>query len=274
MRLVAPLAAALALPAPAAAQTLAEAVQQASQGVGRGAALAREIAKTAEQVKKNAFETARGLREYEVELGGEFHAALLGLKPGQRWLDVGAGQAVAASQYLDAGGPARVVAVTVEKPRPSPGVPDPQATRARFGAGRFAYLVGRPIEAYSAAQLGRADLITDVYGAMVYAPRLDEVVRKLGELARPGAKVYTLLPQTLDDLDGNTTIVDVRGRQVPLAAWLGAVEGFRLDWSPDSLAFTLTRTDEPLAVPPLELVGFDGAAMIPVRAYRWDGYRP
>lgn len=206
----------------------------------------------------------RDLNEYSSAylLGDGFAAELKRLNSGQHWIDVGAGKAEAAIDYLSAGGPAQVTALSVE-PYDTPRLKE-ALRRNRL---RFRYLSGRVIEDYAMNELGHADIISDVYGAFSYAPHIDKVLIKFSELLRKDGKIFIAL-------NGEDANINILGAS--LLCWLSAVQGMTVvnvnehvrGWS-TVLSIILRKDSENVVVPALELLRFDDGNP-PVRVYRWN----
>lgn len=227
-------------------------------------------------------------REHECEgacevLGPE----LKKLTGSQHWIDVGAGKAIAAMEYIEnkpvrhdegwkyysgSDHPARVTAITVERLE----TPELRGVLSHYGPGRFRYLSGKYIEDYSVSELGQADLITDVYGAVAYSPHIDAVFAKFGELLKKGGKVYTLVRKIEDHYEYFTVdpnvfiIVGSNNEKIPVEKWLRAIKGFTLlPHSKGAETIILQKISDQVVVPPLELIEHkDGYP--PMRKYRWN----
>lgn len=272
------LLACLFLAGPARALKLDEsALQRAADSVGTGlspaaappSVIGHQFSKPDDTANK--YEVDRCLRHYIYLFGlrNDLQGELSKLGPGRQWIDVGAGKGVAAMDYIeDTDGHglyhgARVTAITVERletPRLS------QVLR-RFSPEKFRYLSGKYIEDYTVSELGQADLITDVYGAVSYSPHIDAVFSKFGELLKAGGKVYT-------NIEGPDFLLEIMGpdnQPIPLAEWLGAIKGFTLLFKTNEYfdRIILQKTSDAVVVPPLELVKYVDAVP-PRRVYRWN----
>src|SRR5689334_14403972 len=119
----------------------------------------------------------RSLLSYASTLLPGFDRALANLGPRDRWLDIGAGQGRAILDYygqrFDAmhaegrerrGTKARSVAMSIEDRR----TPQWQETAARLPDGQLQYWFGRPLREYSAEELGRFQLVSDLVGGFSY----------------------------------------------------------------------------------------------------------
>jgi len=201
-----------------------------------------------DSVDGNAFTIDRDLLGYQRVLGTDFVSFLYGLRGDQQWIDSGAGEALAARQYLQSDEfprKARVTAVAVRRPE-STALADLERD---FPAPAFRYLAGAPIEERPLDELGRAALITDVYGAIQYAAHLDRLIRRYADLLEPGGRLWTVLPAATFVADGDAP--------VELGDWLASVRGLsaiRIPRADDyAREVILERNAQPVEVPPLEL---------------------
>jgi hypothetical protein len=226
-----------------------------------------------------------------------FYQDVMGLPRFGLWIDVGAGTAKAQREYRRAGGKARLVAFGLRKPNAErdakaleahlsrdgqsvsvafdPRADQPLAEFERQEGGRFAYVQGRPIEERHARllsrQLGRADVITDVFGAFSYTLRLPDLLRTYGTLLKGGGRIYLGIDLT------SVEIRDVSGKTIELARWLGSIPGLRLvrvyplenEWSPNLAGVVLEReAHKALNVPRLKLADIGRQdAPPPIRTY-------
>jgi len=245
------------------------------------AARAPELLRNATKIHANEFVTIRGLGEYEKVLGTRFSARLASLRRGDHWIDMGAGDARAMATFL------RDERFAQNMPRmPWPfrwGERPPQTTALGYEAPAnltelnqlegFRYLGGRYLEETPLAELGRGDLVTDLYGPASYTPHLDDVLGIYGEVAKPGADIFFLV-------DRRTKIVDAAGNAVNrrrwISEWLREAQGVRgvelryVDYG-GSFIVHVRRTSGPVSIPKLELTSFTASDGVgnPYRVYRW-----
>jgi SAM-dependent methyltransferase len=158
------------------------------------------------------------------------------------------GRARAVSEYLTLPTPsakARVTAVVLYAPE---GFDVSALERAHAPQG-FRYLHGRPIEELPVEIVGRADLITDVYGPLQYTRQIDGLMEHYGRLLKEGGRLWAVLPAI--------TVVNDADRELPLAMWFARIRGFRPLRLPvtglPGLELVMVRTDEPVQVPRLFL---------------------
>src|SRR5262249_2420473 len=123
------------------------------------------------------YVVGRSLSSYLYVLPSEFTGSLASLGPNGRWLDIGAGEGRAVMDYCTAkydgtllkgageadrrsGRKARAVAMSIEDRRTAQW----HQTAAGLEANQMQYLFGRRLREYSAEELGRFQVITDVMG--------------------------------------------------------------------------------------------------------------
>lgn len=256
-----------------------------------------------ERVQSGVFNTGRGLGEYAEMLPPQFLDALDALGADAHWLDAGCGEGVATVQYLE--GSAHLTAplgytdealVKVSRLNKKPRFPRARVTGitykfnlAQFSelyagprrpefeqSGRGRWLTGRYFEDIPDAEIGQADLITDVFGVLAYAPRLDEVLRKYLRLLKREGVAYVFLGMRASSSLDDHLFVWRGGKKLSFVQWLQTVPGvsarqidFHTGWGGvyGARGLELKRTSAAVAVPELELVEFrDGGP--PYREYR------
>lgn len=141
----------------------------------------------------------RSLLAYTATLLSGFDRELAALGPGDRWLDVGAGRGQAVLDYYteryDAmnrerrGKKAQAVAMSIEDRR----TPLWQQTAARLEANQIQYWHGRRLRDYTAAELGKFRLISDVFGGFSYARDLSLFMGRTLDALETGGSFYTTL---------------------------------------------------------------------------------
>jgi len=181
-----------------------------------------------------SYTANRGLARYSEVLHSGFCAALGSLGSSDRWLDVGAGEGRALLDYYTAqkegtsqkcggfGPRAGAVAVSIEDRRTK----DWQEQAASLGD-RLRYLSGKRLREYSLAELGKFQIVTDVYGGFTYTENLSQFVEKVLSLLEVGGAFYTVLPAVhLEDGTDKlgtwykTELVDAVSRPVKVCSWL------------------------------------------------------
>ena len=143
----------------------------------------------------------RGLSNYAEVLPIGFCDALSRIGSSDRWLDIGAGEGQAILDYYAAQGDrtpeqcggygpkARVVAISIEDRRA-----DTWKKQAANLGDRMRYLAGKRLSQYSRDELGKFQLITDVFGGFSYTEDLSRFVDKVLSLLEVGGSFYTLVP--------------------------------------------------------------------------------
>ena len=178
----------------------------------------------------------RGLSKYAEVLPTDFCDALGSLGGSDRWLDIGAGEGQAIVDYYGprdeaasaekcggSGPRARAVAISIEDRRT-----DKWRQQAMsLGEDRIQYLSGKRLGHYSLEELGKFQIITDVYGGFTYTENLSRFVDKVLSLLEIGGAFYTVLPSVhLEDGADKlgtwykTELVDAASRPVKVCSWL------------------------------------------------------
>jgi hypothetical protein len=167
---------------------------------------------------------------------------LANLGPAERWLDIGAGEGNAVLDYYTElfdsmhwegrerrGKKAQAVAISIEDRR----TPEWHATAARLEPNQIRYLYGKRLREYSAEELGRFQLITDVIGGFSYARNLSVFVENVLSIMDLNATFFTLLldvrtetradPALYKDLLVLTEIERPDGSEVKVCSWLKSI---------------------------------------------------
>jgi SAM-dependent methyltransferase len=185
---------------------------------------------------RRVYTTDRGLSRYAELLPSGFCDALGGLGSSDRWLDIGAGEGQAILDYYapeNAAAPAeecrrsgpraRSVAVSIEDRRTDKW----RQQAASLGDDRIRYLSGKRLRQYSPEELGKFQIITDVYGGFSYTEDLSEFLDKVLRLLEVGGSFYTLVTGVhLEDGKDKlgtlylTELEDAFGRGVKVCSWL------------------------------------------------------
>jgi hypothetical protein len=185
---------------------------------------------------QRTYTTDRGLSKYAEHLPAGFCDALGRLGGSDRWLDIGAGEgqaildyygtkdAVAAAEKCGGSGPrARAVAISIEDRRKD----NWKQREASLGDDRIRYLFGKRLGQYSPEELGKFQIITDVYGGFSYTEDLSRFVDQVMTLLEVGGGFYTLATGVhcedgKDKLGSSylTELEDAFGRRVKVCSWL------------------------------------------------------
>ena len=224
------------------------------------------------------YVTNRGLENYEELLPSGFGGSLRKLGSGDRWLDIGAGGGHAILDYyapaydltpegkLRPGGKARAVAISIE---------DRRTVRwwqqaAVVGADNIQYLYSKRLREYSNAELGKFQIITDVYGGFSYTDELSLFVEKVLSLLEVGGSFFTMI-QSVHLSDGKdrpttwylTELIDPAGKDVKVCTWLKNVTcaqvtcETRPEWDAPTELIRVMKTCNEVAVPPLRRLRFE-----------------
>jgi SAM-dependent methyltransferase len=203
--------------------------------------LDEEITKQAEIFRRRGADvprgyiTDRGLSAYAELLPTGFCDALGRLGSSDRWLDVGAGAGQAILDYYappDAAAPAEkcgrsdarahAVAMSIEDRKTDHW----RERAANLDHDRIRYLTGKSLRHYSLEELGKFQIITDVFGGFTYTADLSRFVDKVLSLLEVGGGFYTLVPGV--HLEGGdklgtwylTELEDAAGRPEKVCSWL------------------------------------------------------
>jgi hypothetical protein len=282
----------------AAASLCLAAAAGAAEQAPRPAVFGEEIGKQEKIYKSKGADTPEGyvidrsLLTYAFAFSQTFKRSLAQLQPQDRWLDIGAGEARAVTDYAmseheslyKAFGPlnpkkAQVVAMSIEDRRTH----EWHEAAATLGPGRMEYLVGRPLGEYSLAELGKYRLVTDLMGGFSYTTRLSRYMEMTLALLEVDGDFYATLADVHSESSDNkphyadspylTEIVSASGAEVKMCAWLKQIScvqvacQFRSDWTPPIEVYHVRKTCEQVKVPALDIVHFQ-AGTPPERRFR------
>jgi SAM-dependent methyltransferase len=233
----------------------------------------------------------RSLLSYTVILPEAFKQALARLGPDERWLDIGAGEGRAILDYGTAkydvvlralggdGRRAKAVAISIEDRRTARW----HEAVAGLGHGSIDYLHGKRLREYSAADLGRFQLITDVMGGFSYTRDLALFVEKTLAFLETGGAFYTVL-QDVRAATGTsrpyyagapflTELTALDGSELKVCSWLRSISCVEVtcepkpDAAPPIEAYAIRKVCGQATVPPLALVHFE-AGTPPERRFK------
>src|SRR5262245_24195298 len=233
----------------------------------------------------------RGLSGYAEVLPSGFCDALGKLGSSDRWLDIGAGSGQAILDYFApkgedaagkkcarAGDKARAVAMSIEDRRTDAW----QQRAASLGADRIRYLSGKRLREYSSEELGKFQIITDVYGGFSYTERLSLFVDKVLSLLEVGGVFYTLVPgvhlENGQDKLGIlylTELEDTASRPMKVCSWLKKTACAQVtcesksDWKRPTELIKIQKVCSGTSVPRMKLVEFE-AGYPPSRRFQLD----
>jgi hypothetical protein len=237
------------------------------------------------------YVTGRALSDYADALPSGFCGALGKLRSSDRWLDVGAGAGAAILDYsasagesatvdkcAGSGSRARAVAISIEDRRTDAW---PQRV-AKLDADRIRYHFGKRLRDYSVEQLGKFQLITDVYGAFSYTDDLSGFMGRVLNLLEVDGSFYSLL-QSVHLEDGKdkpdtsyqTELVDAAGRDVKVCSWLKQATCVKVtcesksDWHTPTELIDIRKVCDDVSVPRVQLLKYE-AGSPPARRFRLD----
>ena len=218
--------------------------------------------------------TSRGLSDYVALLPSGFCITLAKLGSADRWLDIGAGAGLAILDYYNLtkcarrGVKARAVAMSIEDRRTDAW--NKQA--ASLGANRLQYVTGKRLRHYSPEELGKFQMITDVYGGFSYTEELSQFVEKVLSLLETHGVFYTIL-QGVRLADGKdqadtayqTELLDAVGGNVKVCSWLKKISCVTVgcesssEWAPTE-RINIRKLCSDVSVPRLKLLEYQSGA--------------
>jgi hypothetical protein len=233
----------------------------------------------------------RSLQNYVRALSPDFDRALASLGPQDRWLDIGAGMGFAVLDYYNPnydllhpegktrrGRKAQAVAISIENRRHLGW----QVTAARLAPGQIRYLSGRRLREYTTAELGRFQLITDVYGGFSYTTDLSRFMENVLDFLVLQGSFYSVLQDVRAEDGSNapfspdssfmTEIAKADGSQTGVCQWLKSIGcaqatcEFR-NWRPSVEVYSVRKVCNEVMVPRLEPT-FYKAGMPPARQFQ------
>ena len=240
---------------------------------------------------RRSYTTDRGLSRYAELLPSGFCDALRKLGSSDRWLDIGAAKGrpswttthrkTPQRRLKSAAGPApraRTVAISIEDRRTD----NWKQQAARLGDDRIRYLFGKRLRQYSPEELGKFQIITDVYGGFTYTEDLSQFVDKVLRLLEVGGSFYTLatgvhLEDGKDKLGTLylTELEDAFGRAVKVCSWLKKISCVQVTCESKSELkrptelIKIRKVCSDTSVPRMKLVEFE-AGYPPGRCFQLD----
>lgn len=224
-----------------------------------------------------SYTANRGLSNYADVLPAGFCDALGKLGSSDRWLDIGAGEGQALLDYYTAqddaapekcggsGPKSRAVAMSIEDRRTDQW----SQQTARVGGDRLLYLSGKRLSQYSIEELGKFQLITDVYGGFTYTENLSRFLRNVLSLLEIGGTFYTVLPSVhLEDGTDKlgtwykTELVDAASRPVKVCSWLRQTTCTKIgceskpNWDEPTQLIKIDKVCGGVSVPPTKVVEY------------------
>lgn len=227
----------------------------------------------------SGYVTGRALSDYAELLPSGFCDTLARLGNSDRWLDIGAGDGQAILDYYaleeDAApaekcarsfSKARAVALSIEDRRTDKW----QQLAARLGDNRIRYLSGKQLRYYSHEELGKFQIITDVYGGFSYTEDLSRFLEKVLNALENGGVFYTMV-QSMHLENGSdrlgtsyqTELVDAAGRDVKMCSWLKKVACVKVacesksDWDTPTELINVRKVCSDVSVPRMKLLKYE-----------------
>jgi SAM-dependent methyltransferase len=242
----------------------------------------------------SGYVTNRGLPDYAGLLPSGFCDALARLGNSDRWLDIGAGDGQAILDYYGAqdggaaaercaryGAKARAVAMSIEDRRTNMW----QLQATILGGDRIRYLFGKRLRDYSREELGKFQIITDVYGGFSYTEDLSRFLEKVLSLLETGGAFYTLV-QSVHLENGKdkpnilyqTELVDAAGSDVKVCSWLKQVACVKVscesksDWDTPTELINIRKVCSDVSFPRMKLLKYE-AGNPPARRFQLEPAR-
>lgn len=235
----------------------------------------------------------RSLLAYKATLFSGFDHELAALRPGDRWLDVGAGRGQAVLDYYtpryDAmnregqeqrGKKAQAVAMSIEDRR----TPLWQQTAERLEANQIQYWHGRRMREYAPAELGKFRLVTDVFGGFSYTRDLSLFMEKTLAALEINGSFFTALVDVLPDQGaqqsgrGNapflTAIAKADGSTTKVCSWLKEITCVAVSCAVQSKletvieVYRVKKVCDNVTVPALSLLHYE-AGTPPARRFQF-----
>ena len=226
----------------------------------------------------SGYVTNRGLSDYAGLLPSGFCDALSRLGSLDRWLDIGAGDGQAILDYYggvdDAaptencarvGAKGRAVAMSIEDRRTDKW----RQLAVSLDDDRIQYLSGKRLRGYSREELGKFQIITDVYGGFSYTEDLSGFVERVLRLLEIDGVFYTLVQNV--HLEGGTDnskpwyqteLVDAGGRGVKVCSWLKKTTCVKVvcesksDWDSPTELINIRKVCSDVSIPRMKLLQY------------------
>ena len=218
--------------------------------------------------------TSRGLSDYVALLPSGFCNTLAKLGSADRWLDIGAGAGLAILDYYNLakcarrGVKARAVAMSIEDRRSDAW----KKQAASLDANRLRYLTGKRLRHYSPEELGKFQMITDVYGGFSYTEDLSQFVEKVLSLLETKGVFYTMLQgvrlengKDQPDTAYQTELLDPASGNVKVCSWLKKISCVKVgcesssEWAPTE-RINIRKVCSDVSVPRLKLLEYQSGA--------------
>jgi len=177
-----------------------------------------------------------------------------------------------------ADGKVRAVAMSIEDRRTDKW----QQHAASLGDDRIRYLSGKRLRHYSPEELGKFQIITDVYGGFSYTEDLSGFMGKVLSLLETGGSFYTMV-QGVRLENGKdepkpwhqTELVDAAGRDVKVCSWLKQTTCVKVgcesksDWNSPTELINIKKICSDVSVPRMKLLTYE-AGNPPTRRFQLE----
>lgn len=221
----------------------------------------------------NRFNIERLLEHYKYLLGDDFRKKLASLNtPEHHWIDSGAGLGYATGEYVKSEEGSRTHVTAISRYVPL-------LKREYLGGigwfpikyirkiesetqGRLRFLSGKPFEKISNAEIGKADLITDLLGTFSYSEDPSTVLQKYLDLLKPDGELYLYLGN-----GSRSTVSDpsnLNGYSF-ISQWLTNIQGINAEVTSNGTV-RITKTTMEVKVPQLKML-HTTADSPPIRKY-------
>jgi len=227
----------------------------------------------------SGYVTYRGFSDYTGLLSPNFCNSLGSLGSSDRWLDIGAGNGQAILDYYaaqdssaasktcsGAGGKVRAVAMSIEDRRTDAW----QQQASILGGDRIRYIFGKRLRQYAPGELGKFQIITDVYGGFSYTDDLSGFVQRTLDLLDVGGTFYTLI-QSVRLENGKdkpntwylTELVDGAGNGARVCSWLketacvNVVCDSKSEWDTPTELISIRKVCSDVSVPRMKLLKYE-----------------
>jgi hypothetical protein len=213
-----------------------------------------------DRLSKNAFRVTSTMDVYEDSFPGGFREALAMLTAEDRWLEGGAGEALAMREYLTKG-PASGVGFSFKRPEKedlSTFQKDHEKT-FKYVEGDFAKIEGELDETGKGFKL-----ITDHNGVLMYTRTLSEDLERYLRYLLPGGRMFFVLIPV-------DTVIDGKASAEAVVVGLEAIMGARLASRKGAHGWELERTADEVTVPALKSTAYEvtESSNAPHRTFTW-----
>ena len=146
------------------------------------------------------------------------------------------------------------------------------------------YLTGKRLRHYSTEELGKFQLITDVYGGFTYTEDLSQFVEKTLSFLEANGVFYTMVQGVHLEDDKNkpttsylTELVDAAGRDVKVCSWLKQTTCVKVscesksEWDAPTELINVRKICSDVTVPRMKLLKYE-AGNPPGRRFQLETY--